>query len=471
MLIASVWLCYFTDRIHFFQVLSLYAALGLFYGGTLWLVARPTKFTSASSVPPAPPASVDELIAEARVAAVVLRAALLFSLPNLSDDFYRFVWDGRLALGGVNPFSLPPSETIRPELGLDTALFQTLNSPEYYSVYPPVCQAVFVAACALFPENLWGSTVVMKVFLFAFECGTLFLLPKLLAQFGQPPQRLLVYALNPLVLIELVGNLHFEAAVIFFLALSLLRLSPVRADDGTVYYSTVYKSIIYSGAAFATAVCSKLLPLMFLPLFVRRMGVGQMGGRRIEIGRAALFAGTVGLVSLTLFLPFYEAGVIEKISSSLALYFDTFSFNAGVYYGLREFSVYLTGNSLSANAGRWLGRTAAAAIFLFAAVEKTPRVETLPRAMLAASFFYYALATTVHPWYLTPVIFFSCFTSSAAAVVWSLVIPLSYSAYRTFPYQESLLLVSIEYAAVFAALVYDFIRWRRRSTLRLAALD
>src|SRR5688572_18821679 len=38
-------------------------------------------------------------------AAICFRCLLLFSIPNLSEDVYRFIWDGRLLAAGHHPFS------------------------------------------------------------------------------------------------------------------------------------------------------------------------------------------------------------------------------------------------------------------------------------------------------------------------------------------------------------------------------
>src|SRR5436190_18183056 len=75
------------------------------------------------------------------VGAMIIRFVLLASWPSLSDDFYRFVWDGRLMNAGFNPFtSIPADMVLRGLPGLDQNLFEELNSKNYYSVYPPVAQ-------------------------------------------------------------------------------------------------------------------------------------------------------------------------------------------------------------------------------------------------------------------------------------------------------------------------------------------
>ncbi|MFT6319328.1 MAG: hypothetical protein ACJAT4_000245, partial [Granulosicoccus sp.] len=158
---------------------------------------------------------------------ILLRFILLFALPNLSDDVYRFIWDGRLLLNGHNPFDFLPSYYIENNIsipGINEALFQKLNSPEYFTIYPPVAQGVFALACWLFPNSIIGSAITLKIFLFLCEIGSLFFIKKLLDHFQIPAKNILLYALNPLIIIELCGNLHFEAAMICFLLASIYFL-------------------------------------------------------------------------------------------------------------------------------------------------------------------------------------------------------------------------------------------------------
>ncbi|MBK7036195.1 MAG: hypothetical protein IPH42_07580 [Bacteroidetes bacterium] len=77
-----------------------------------------------------------------------------------------------------------------------------------------------------------------------FEAGTILLLPKLLVQLKMPVKYQLIYTLNPLIILELTGNMHFEAIMVFFLVLS-------------IYYLVKQKDI-FSAIAFGFAIGSKL---------------------------------------------------------------------------------------------------------------------------------------------------------------------------------------------------------------------
>ena len=164
---------------------------------------------------------------------VLLRLILLFSLPNLSDDIYRFIWDGRLLVNGINPFDQLPSFYMEQGIsipGINQPLYQLLNSPNYFTIYPPVCQGIFAFAVWLFPDSILGSSIVIKSIFLFFEIGTIALMIQLLKHFMLPLRNVLLYILNPLIILELIGNIHFEAAMLFF---CLLYTSPSPRDLST----------------------------------------------------------------------------------------------------------------------------------------------------------------------------------------------------------------------------------------------
>ena len=89
-------------------------------------------------------------------AAVLIRFSLVIGLSWLSDDFFRFLWDGHLFANGINPFNYKPSQYI--ELAADSSylssLYPKLNSPDYISVYPAFLQYLFGLSSVLFPDPL-----------------------------------------------------------------------------------------------------------------------------------------------------------------------------------------------------------------------------------------------------------------------------------------------------------------------------
>jgi hypothetical protein len=160
------------------------------------------------------------------VAGILFRLLLLFSVPNLSDDVYRFIWDGRLAANGINPFSHLPTEIMQigPVPGIDAVLYEQLNSPNYFAIYPPFLQAVFWMAAKVFPTNVYGAIIFFKLVIILFEFGNIMIIKQLLKKLSLPERLSILYSINPLIIIELSGNVHFESMMIFFVLLSFLLL-------------------------------------------------------------------------------------------------------------------------------------------------------------------------------------------------------------------------------------------------------
>ena len=374
------------------------------------------------------------------VLAVVARVVALPAWPQLSDDIYRFVWDGRLLVQGWNPFAHLPTYYLaleEPPAGIHTALFQQLNSPEYFTVYPPVAQAVFALGAWLFPHSIWGHALVVKLFLFVCALGTVALLPKMMRRLGLPAQRACIYLLNPLVIVEVMGNVHFEGAMVFFLLLAFWWLVAGRWG--------------WSAVAMSLSIAAKLLPLMFLPFFIRLLGWR----------RSLTYFAIIGAALLLLFAPLLSEAFLAGFSSSLDLYFRRFEFNASVYYLLRWVGYQITGYNEIAligpvlALGTFLG-IVVAAVFSFPAVQLRSSASRLPiLQFLFAITLYLAFSPTVHPWYVCLPLFLCSFLPLRYPVLWSGLIMLTYINYSYQPYWENLWVVALEYTGVAAFLVLE----------------
>lgn len=422
-LVGYVLLGYFTERTNFTQLITLF---GLLFGGYFYLVNVNLN---------------ENFIKQGIVLSVLFRLSLLFMLPNLSDDYFRFVWDGRLSAHGINPFVVMPSSFINSDhaisTGLSRELFSSMNSPEYYTIYPPVLQFIFLLSAQLFPSNILGSVIVMRAFIIAAEIGSIFLLSGILKKLELPSKNVLLYALNPLVIIELSGNIHFEALMIFFLLFSVYLLLKER--------------FVFSAIVFSLAICSKLLPLMFLPLLPKQIG----------IKKSIIFYSICGITTVLLFIPFVDQQFIGNISSSINLYFQKFEFNASIFYSVRWAGFQTLGYDVIGKAGAILSAIVMVAILSISFFQKRKDIISLFSGMLFCITIYFAFATVVHPWYISTLVALSVFTSFRYPLIWSGLIVLTYFTYRTIPYSENLILVSIEYTALFGFFMYE---WNKRKS-------
>ncbi|MFK7950054.1 MAG: glycosyltransferase 87 family protein [Saprospiraceae bacterium] len=412
-IILTFFIGYQTDRNDFVQLMILY--FGLF---ALYIVAyRNTK-------------SQETLHLFIGIA-IAVRLLLVFSIPNLSDDIFRFIWDGKLWHAGINPFDALPSyyaENGFPE-GINQTLYQQLNSPNYFTIYPPVAQLTFYVAT--FARDTFWSSVVMKLFLFAAEIGSIWLLLQLFNDRLKSQKRILLFALNPLIIIEVMGNLHFEGVMIFFLLLA--------------YYWLKKGWINLSAIAFAFSVASKLLPLMFLPFLIHKLGWK----------RSFQYFTIVGVVTVGLFYPLLGSFFIENFGNSLNLYFQKFEFNASIYYALRWLGFQLSGYNLIQILGPILALSVGVSIFYIALKDKSKRLEILPEQWLLAIMLYLFCTTTVHPWYTALPIVLCLFTNYRFPIVWSALIFLTYVNYSYETYFENLWIVALEYILMIGYLIYE----------------
>jgi hypothetical protein len=371
----------------------------------------------------------------------LLRIVLLFATPALSNDFYRFIWDGRMSVLGFNPYLVLPNEfsssgtmALVGEDAWQLYEGQGTLSPGNYTCYPPVNQFFFILPAWIFPENILFSMVTLRIMLIAADIGTIHYGRKILKMLGMPESNILLYALNPFVVIEITGNLHFEGVTIFFLILAVYHL--LKNKWG------------WSALFLTLSVSVKLIPLIFLPLFLKKLG--QRG-----LIKYSLF---VCLGSVLLFLPFLSEGLYTNFMSSIDLYFRRFEFNASIYYLIRSIGYQVYGWNIIQKAGPLLGILVFAIMLQLAIIPKNQKPKVLLNSMLISVSIYYFMTTTVHPWYIAIPLILSVFTTYRFAVLWSLVVMLSYSAYQIEGFQENFWLIATEYGVVYGYFGYEFLK-------------
>lgn len=412
-----------------------------------------------------------------QLAGIVFRVILLLAPPNLSDDYARFVWDGRLLINGFSPYLYLPRDLLSTDIAqianLNPDLFHRLNSPDYYTVYPPLNQAFFGLAAWLGGDSLASSVIWLRVPILLADIGTVLLLPHLLRRLGYRPNYALIYSLNPLVILELTGNIHFEGVVIFLCLGAVWVLVPkemtslcldstkrkLSAEMSSLQFdfpiqrhfaemtSLQLPHLLRSALLFSLAVSTKLLPLIGLPLLIRYLGWKQ----------GLVYSILVGLLTTATFIPFASLELIQNIAASVNLYFQKFEFNASIYYLVRWAGYWIRGYNVIQQVGPWLSLITALGILWLAFGR---RQLTFGTRLLLSLTLYFAMATTVHPWYITLLIAASVFAPFRYPLVWSAFCWVSYATYQREPYLENLWLTALEYGLVLAVGVWEW--WRIR---------
>jgi hypothetical protein len=351
----------------------------------LWLLAHAFYLAAAFvATRPRVPSPREHLIPLILIVGFVPRVALLPTEPALSEDVYRYLWDGRLAASGVNPFPKPPDD---PSLArFRDGLERRLNHADVPTIYPPAAQLLFATTA-----RIEATPRAWKAALLVLEVALLLSLAFLLKARGLPPERLLLYYWNPLVVVESFGSGHLDLAVAAFLVLAL-ALQERRRDVG-------------AGVAFALAVLTKYLPLLLVPALVR--------ARRWRMLAVAAAAGVL------LFLPFVGAGA--ALWGGLSAYARHWEFNGSLYPLLRALAPHGDGPRLLLG-----GLLAAASIAIGA------RARTLTGAALAIWAVFFIASPTLYPWYLVPAVALLPLHPDRGILLFSGLVALSYLALATF---------------------------------------
>ena len=383
---------------------------------------------------------------------VVFRLLFLPTIPNLSQDFYRFIWDGRLIIQGINPYLVTPEvylETGNEVVNQANELYAGMGPLNgiHYSNYPPINQLFFAIAALFSQKSILGSAIGIRVLIIAADIGILYFGKKLLEGLKLPSKNIFWYFLNPFIIIELTGNLHFEGVMLFFVVWALYLLF-----KGRWFWAAVLLGV---------SVSVKLLPLLLLPLFfqffVKKDAIGN-GFWQLTKFYAITFL-TIGLS----FAPFLSSEFISNFSDTIALWFQDFEFNASVYYIIRWIGFQTIGWNIIADVGKILPLVILFIVLLLTFFRRNGSLQQLITALLFGISVYFLLSTTVHPWYIATPLLLSLFTKYKFPVVWSLAVMLSYSAYVVGGFSENLWLVALEYLGVFGYFVWE-LSFRKKTT-------
>jgi alpha-1,6-mannosyltransferase len=188
--------------------------------------------------------------------AIAFRLIMVFTQPVLSDDMYRYVWDGRVQAHGINPYALPPGA---PELSAlrDDTIWPLINRKWAVTIYPAATQIAFAALWRIRPDSVrWfqiamtGGTIVAGILLMA-----------LAKALGRPAGRALIFLWSPAVVFETAHSAHVDGLVLIFIVAAWLARSKGR--DG------------WTGIWLGVATAMKLLPVMLAPALWRPRDEGE----------------------------------------------------------------------------------------------------------------------------------------------------------------------------------------------------
>jgi len=366
---------------------------------------------------------------------IIFRLILLPSELIHENDIYRYLWDGKSLIHGINPYKHPPLDLKMYEMGSEEMATKNFSEkdklrirklislrdqkPVYFArisykdvptIYPPVAQGVFALSAFLRQDSI----LLMKFIFVLFDVGVIFLIIGLLRYFNRNPCYCLVYAWSPLVLKEFANSGHYDSLAIFLTMLGI--------------YYFVNKSGKGMTASLAMATLSKFYAIVLIPL-----------ARKIWKKRDLLLF--VGLINI-FYLPFFIMDLtgVNGVFEGLITYHREWAYNSSIF---AFFGVLLSGlfphieNTYSL-AKIIVGLIYLGILFKLYRDKDMDDLKVMHRCFIAIAALF-ILSPVGDPWYFCWVMPFLCFFPYRSWVILSGLLILSYINFQdTYPivYEE-----------------------------------
>lgn len=353
--------------------------------------------------------------------ALAMRAPMTAAPAGAGSDMLRYVWDARVQRAGVSPYEAIPS---RPEFAhLHTPETQQMNNRNIASPYPPGAQLFFRLVTAIH-----DSTMALKIALVACDLAVAWILVAWLRGLGRDPLWMIVYAWNPLVVLETAYSGHLDAAGALAVTAAAFALTRGRPA--------------LSVMALSAGIAIKFLPIVLVPLY----------WNRARWWHGALAAGFL----IALYLPFADIASGTLPLGSVTNMIRGFRFNGPAFQALE----FLSDPWTAAMAGVAFGGMVAAAMRMrLAAGEPAAWAWPMAAALLCSP--------VIYPWYLIWLTPFFISVLAAPLVLWSVLILPVYVVWHGLLsdglWAVPIPLLVLEYAGLAAATAWLVARRTRRA--------
>ncbi|MEM7114123.1 MAG: hypothetical protein AAF614_16935 [Chloroflexota bacterium] len=350
--------------------------------------------------------------------AVLCRLLLLFTTPTLSDDVYRYLWDGYVANQGVSPYAHAIES---PELDyLDHPVRALANNQWMASPYLPAAQYLFFGLTFVLPIQ----PIFMQIAMIISDLLAAWILSKLLRLVGLPAHRILLYLWNPLIIVEVAHGAHLDAWMVLLLITAVyLTLKPLSQTQPVTRVAALQP---FGAPLFlALATLTKILPVLALPVLFWRWTWRQIffyGGIVLLLLLPAGIRGGWGLT-----------GELDGtgLFGAVRIYESFWNFNSGLFHWL-EVRWGAPGYGTPLDEAKIVILAAMFLLMLFVwwlGYQRREDDRALLRLLALPFPGHILLATTIHPWYAHALLTFIIFLAPAKAESkgrWLAVVPWLY---------------------------------------------
>ncbi|MCE7736876.1 MAG: DUF2029 domain-containing protein [Candidatus Heimdallarchaeota archaeon] len=371
---------------------------------------------------------------------IVIRIIVLFIPIGLSDDIYRYVWDGHIQQNGINPYLHNP-DSVNLE-AYRTNWSSKINNPDINSPYPPFAQIIFFVVTS-FTNDIDLSIVLIRLLIVGFDLGAIIVLKILLKHFNIPQRRVMIYAWSPLVIFEFAGNGHIDGVAVFFSLLALLF----------ILEGTRSSLKIISPLSLSIAILTKVYPIILLPFLVLKWNLREKF--------------TFLLTSIILIFPYSNNGINPLYPQGQQSFVQYFNFNESFFQLYRDFIGKFYDDPDMVARYHYIifmiifsGLLYLKYIYLSSGMEN----ETKVNINILSSFRYILLigllfSPDVQPWYIIWILPLAAIFYDWIIITLSMTILFSYQIYpeydRTGIWFEDPIILTLEYLIVYLMLFYQ----------------
>jgi alpha-1,6-mannosyltransferase len=398
-------------RAHVPETITLLVLAGLFYLFSSYLVLQPAKG-----------AGLHGWAAAIVCIGAIFRITIWPLAPALSDDPYRYRWEGKLQAAGGNPYEARPADARWAELR--DATFPRVDGKDFKAVYGPLIEQLELwtyRSVAAFEPDPSRQVFWFKLPYAIFDLGTIAALWLLLRVHGMPGERVLVYAWSPLAIVEFWATGHNDSLVVLLIALAFLAAAG--------------KHWSWAFVALSLAAAAKVWPILLFPLFI-----GWKDSRPLRWWQWTVAIPIAGLLALP-----YWTDVTENLQ-----------FMSGFLGGWRNNDSFF-GVILWVTKDLYRAKYTAFAIVAVIVAFLTLRQVPIERASLWAIALLLMISANCHPWYLTWLLPLLVIVPVPGLLLWTALVPLAYSTViawvETGEWHGSTAIRWVEYAPVYASLI------------------
>ncbi|MEP6768180.1 MAG: glycosyltransferase 87 family protein [Acidobacteriota bacterium] len=376
--------------------------------------------------------------------AAVFRLTLLFRPPDLSDDLWRYLWDGGVARAGISPWAHAPADPA--VSGLDPALNARVAHREIRTVYPPAAQAVFRAF------GFARAPFVLKGFFAAADLAVVALLAG--ANLPGGAWAAALYAFHPLPVTETAGQGHLDSLGVALLAASVAHaLRGRRAAAGLGLALSALSKYVSAAAALPLARQGRWRTVLAAAAAIALIWGAAAGRGTSPAGGLDQYATRWEFNSVT-YPVVYAAMEGARVPQRAK--------DAFLAWKARHHDPPWTARVFPYFYSAFFARAFLAIILGFLLLAIAWRVTDLWASVLASVGALLLVSPTLHPWYLLWVLPFAAARKEPAFLWLATAAPLAYAIFYPTPGISAAAVYAIEYVPFAALLLWPLLRRRSR---------